>query len=70
MNSRARADGDAVRTHAIQKYTQTLLSEFFMLPSGFESDLCAFPPVRHSDLQRYFRRYCLERTFPILKFKE
>lgn len=44
MNSRAHADGDTVRTHAIKKYMQTVLSKFFMLPSGFKSDLCAFPP--------------------------
>lgn len=44
MNSRAHADGDAVRTHAMQKCLWTVLSKFFMLPSGFKSDLCAFPP--------------------------
>lgn len=43
MNSRAHADGDTVRTHAMQKYMQTVLSKFFMLPSGFKSDLCASP---------------------------
>lgn len=43
MNSRAQADGDTVRTHATQKYMQTALSKFFMLPSGFKSDLCASP---------------------------
>lgn len=43
MNSRAHADGDTVRTHAIQKYIQTVVSKFFILPSGFKSDLCAFP---------------------------
>lgn len=60
MNSRAQADGDTVRTHATQKYMQTALSKFFMLPSGFKSDLCASSPPtssQYSDL--YFRRYCL-----------
>lgn len=44
MNSIAHADGDNVRTHAVQKYMQTVLSKFFMLLSGFKSDLCAFSP--------------------------
>lgn len=42
MNSRTHADGDTVRTHAIEKYIQTVLSKFFILPSGLKSDLCAF----------------------------
>lgn len=43
MNSRTHADADTVRTHAIEKYMQMVLSKFFMLPSGLQSDLCAFP---------------------------
>lgn len=43
MNSGAHADGDTVRTHATQKYMETVLSKFFMLHPGSKSDLCASP---------------------------